>query len=98
MLEAGSWVSPGPGLCTARDQPQVRLRAALRILATGTSRNPADGNGEPGPVLLRLVSLIASTPSTRCRPATARVLQEIAERRSLTTVAGSQLAAKRTLV
>jgi hypothetical protein len=49
-------------------------------------------------VLLRLVSLIASTPSTRCRPATARVLQEIAERRSLTTVAGSQLAAKRTLV
>jgi hypothetical protein len=42
----------------------------------------------------RLVSSIASIPSTRCRPATARVPQEIAACRDLATVASCELAAK----
>src|ERR1700728_2500286 len=45
-------------------------------------------------LFLRLVSSIASIPSTRCRPATARVPQEIAVRSVLATVAGDELAAE----
>src|SRR5579859_752627 len=41
-----------------------------------------------------LVSLIAAIPSTRCRPATVRLLQETAARRAPATVTGSERGAK----
>ena len=41
-----------------------------------------------------LVSSIASTPSTRCRPATDRIPQETAERTAPATVAGTAAAGR----
>src|SRR5271165_7070654 len=43
----------------------------------------------------RLVSLIASIPSARCRPATARVPQETAVRSAVATVVSRELAEQR---